>query len=332
METPSQNGVETPDVSIIVPLYNEAESLPELIAWIDRVVAAEGWRAELLLIDDGSKDASWAVIGRQTPAHLHVRAFRFQRNYGKSAALSVGFFHARGQVVFTMDADLQDSPDELPGLWQMIVDEGYDLVSGWKKKRHDPVLSKNIPSKFFNATARRVTGVKLHDFNCGIKAYRLPVVKSVELYGDMHRYIPALAYNAGFRRIGEKVVTHYERKYGTTKFGYSRFVNGALDLLTLSFISKFGKRPMHLFGILGTLTFLGGGGIVIALIVQKILALTHHTAYRQIVEQPLFYIALAMVLLGAQLFLAGFIGELIVRATPYRANRNNIAETLDRNV
>lgn len=319
----------SPDVSIIVPLYNEAESLPELVAWIDRVVSSEGWRAELLLVDDGSSDASWSVIGNLHPVHLHIRGFRFQRNYGKSAALSVGFRHARGQVVFTMDADLQDSPDELPALYQMITEEGYDLVSGWKKKRHDPVLSKNIPSKFFNATARVVTHVKLHDFNCGLKAYRLSVVKSVELYGDMHRYIPALAYNAGFRHIGEKVVTHYERKYGTTKFGYSRFVNGALDLLTLSFISRFGKRPMHLFGILGTLTFLAGGVIVIMLIVNKLLALAHHIPYRQIVLQPLFYIALVMVILGAQLFLAGFIGELIVRATP-KTNHYDVAETLDR--
>ncbi len=317
-----------PDVSIVVPLYNEAESLPELVVWIDRVVGAEGWSAELLLIDDGSTDASWHTICALSPSHLHILGFRFQRNYGKSAALSVGFRQVRGKVVFTMDADLQDSPDELPELYRMICEEGYDLVSGWKKKRHDPVLSKNIPSKFFNATARAFTHVKLHDFNCGLKAYRLAVVKSVELYGDMHRYIPALAYNAGFRRIGEKVVTHYERKYGKTKFGYSRFVNGALDLLTLSFVSRFGKRPMHLFGILGTLTFLAGGVIVIILIVNKILAIAHHLPYRQIVLQPLFYIALLMVLLGAQLFLAGFIGELIVRASP-RTNRYDIAESID---
>ena len=317
-----------PDVSIIVPLYNEAESLPELVAWIDRVVVSQHWDAELLLIDDGSSDSSWSIIRTLTPAHLRVRGFRFQRNYGKSAALTVGFRQVRGKVVFTMDADLQDSPDELPELYQMITEQGYDLVSGWKKKRHDPVLSKNIPSKFFNATARAVTHVKLHDFNCGLKAYRLAVVKSVELYGDMHRYIPALAYNAGFRHIGEKVVTHYERKYGTTKFGYSRFVNGALDLLTLSFISRFGKRPMHLFGILGSLTFLAGGIIVIILIVNKILAIAHHLPYRQIVLQPLFYIALVMVLLGAQLFLAGFIGELIVRATP-KTNRYDVVETSD---
>ncbi|MGP1363380.1 MAG: glycosyltransferase family 2 protein [Bacteroides sp.] len=320
-----------PMVSIVIPLYNEEESLPELVSWIDRVVAAQEWRAELLLVDDGSSDGSWAVICNLAPAHLQIRAFRFQRNFGKSAALTIGFRHARGRVVFTMDADLQDSPDELPELYRMIKEQGYDLVSGWKKKRHDPVLSKNIPSKFFNATARKVTGVKLHDFNCGLKAYRLAVVKSVELYGDMHRYIPALAKYAGFRHIGEKVVTHYERKYGKTKFGYSRFVNGALDLLTLTFITRFGKRPMHLFGIFGSLTFLAGGVIVVILIVNKILSLSYHTPYRQIVSQPLFYIALIMVLLGAQLFLAGFLGELIVRATP-RTNRYDIAETHERDV
>ncbi len=317
------------DISIVVPLYNEAESLPELVAWIDRVVAAQHWEAELLLIDDGSTDTSWQVIGELAAAHLHLRAFRFQRNYGKSAALTVGFTQARGKVVCTMDADLQDSPDELPELYAMITEAGYDLVSGWKKKRHDPVLSKNIPSKFFNATARLVTGVKLHDFNCGIKAYRQAVVKNVELYGDMHRYIPALAKYAGFRRIGEKVVTHYERKYGVSKFGLSRFVNGALDLITLAFVSRFGKRPMHLFGILGSLSFLAGGVIVIVLIVNKILALTHHIAYRQITEQPLFYIALIMVVLGMQLFLAGFLGELIVRANP-QTRRFHVTETLEK--
>lgn len=313
------------DISIVIPLYNEAESLPELTSWLDRVIGQQGWTAELILVDDGSSDASWAVITGLQLAHVQVRGIRFQRNYGKAAALHVGFGAATGEVVCTMDADLQDSPDELPELYRMVTQEGYDLVSGWKKIRHDPKLSKNLPSKLYNASVRRFTGIKLHDFNCGIKAYRRPVVKSIELYGDMHRYIPVLASNAGFRRIGEKVVTHHERKYGVTKFGWSRFINGFLDLLTVLFISRFGKRPMHLFGSLGTLMFLVGGGITLWLIGAKIHAIASHQAYRQVVDQPLFFIALTLVLMGVLFFLAGFLGELVARSSPDR-NRYQIAE------
>lgn len=317
------------DVSIVIPLLNEAESLPELADWIGSVVRAQGWVAEVLFIDDGSTDDSWRVINELQCEAFTLRAFRFQRNYGKSAALYVGFAKARGRVVCTMDADLQDSPDELPALYRMITEEGYDLVSGWKKVRRDPKLSKNLPSKLFNATARWVTGIKLHDFNCGIKAYRREVVKSIEVYGDMHRYIPALAKSAGFTRIGEKVVVHYERKYGVTKFGWSRFINGFLDLITVTFVSKFGKKPMHFFGSLGTLTFLFGGGITVWLIVEKIVAISRRLPYRNVTEQPLFFIALTLVMLGVLFFLSGFIGELVARSSPGR-NRYHVAERLDR--
>ncbi|PIE83768.1 MAG: glycosyltransferase [Bacteroidia bacterium] len=316
------------DISIVIPQLNEAESLPELMEWIDRVVAREGWRAEVIYIDDGSTDDSWRVIAAMSPEHTQVRAIRFQRNYGKAAALQVGFMAARGRVVCTMDADLQDSPDELPEMYRMVLQEGYDLVSGWKKVRHDPKLAKNIPSKLFNFTARTVTGIKLHDFNCGIKAYRHEVVKAIELYGDMHRYIPALASNAGFRRIGEKVVQHRARKYGSTKFGWNRFVNGFLDLITLSFVSRFGKKPMHFFGFLGIFTFLIGGGIIVWLIVEKVRAIAKHLVYRNVTDQPLFFIALLLVVIGVMFFLTGFIGELIARAAPHR-NRYGIAERID---
>lgn len=313
------------DVSIVVPLLNEAESLGELASWVDRVVELEGWRAEMVLVDDGSSDDSWRVIRSLRLPHVEVRGIRFQRNYGKAAALHMGFEAARGEVVFTMDADLQDSPDELPALYRMIYEEGYDLVSGWKKVRHDPKLSKNLPSKLYNACVRRFTGIRLHDFNCGLKAYRRPVVKSIELYGDMHRYVPVLAHHAGYRRIGEKVVVHQERKYGVTKFGWSRFINGFLDLLTVLFISRFGKRPMHLFGSLGTLMFVVGGGITLWLIGVKVYSVLRQVTYRQVVDMPLFFIALTLVLLGGMCFLAGFVGELVARNAPER-NRYHVAD------
>lgn len=327
--TPNVPGDVALDLSLVVPLYNEAESLPELTSWIARVVRQEGWSAELIYIDDGSTDDSWATIQALCPDGLCIRAFRFQRNYGKSAALFVGFEQAQGRVVCTMDADLQDSPDELPALYDMIVNGGYDLVSGWKMKRKDPVLSKNLPSKLFNATARAVTGIKLHDFNCGLKAYRREVVKAIEVYGDMHRFIPALAKGAGYSRIGEKPVEHFRRKYGVTKFGWSRFINGFLDLLTVTFVSRFGKKPMHFFGTLGTFTFLIGGITTIWLIVDKIVAIARQLPYRNITEQPLFFLSLTLVILGTLFFLTGFLGELVARSSPNR-NRYNIAETLDR--
>ena len=314
------------DISIVIPQYNEAESLPELLAWIDRVVVAQGWKAEVIVVDDGSTDGSWAVIqslaGSST---VTLRGIRFQRNYGKSAALEVGFAATQGNVVFTMDADLQDSPDELPELYRMVVVEGYDLVSGWKKVRHDPKLSKNLPSKLFNASVRGVTGIRLHDFNCGLKAYRPQVVKSVEIYGDMHRYIPVLAKGAGFTRIGEKPVTHYERKYGVTKFGWSRFINGFLDLLTVTFMQRYGKRPMHFFGCLGTRMILLGGVVTVWLVGIKVYSIARHIPYRDVVSQPLFFIGLTVAIFGLLFFLAGFLGELIARSAPDR-NRYNVAE------
>lgn len=313
------------DVSVVVPLFNEEESLHELVDWIARVCRQQAWTAEVVLVDDGSTDGSWGVVKRLQAQGVMVRGIRFQRNYGKSAALQVGFMEAQGEVVFTMDADLQDSPDEMPEMHRMIVDDGYDLVSGWKKVRHDPKLSKNIPSKLFNATARRVTGIKLHDFNCGLKAYRREVVKSIELYGDMHRYTPALAKSAGFCRIGEKPVKHYPRKYGVTKFGWSRFINGYLDLMTVTFVGKFGKRPMHFFGTIGSLMFFLGGITAVWLIVEKIITMYSFRPYRNVTDQPLFFLALLLVILGAQCFLAGFLGEMVGRNSPIR-NRYLIAE------
>ncbi len=313
------------DISVIVPLLNEAESLPELCAWIERVMNENKFSYEIIMVDDGSTDDSWKIIEELKAKNPAVKGIRFRRNYGKSAALNVGFEACQGDVVITMDADLQDSPDEIPELYHMITDEGYDLVSGWKKKRYDSKLAKNIPSKFFNWTTRRMSGIYLHDFNCGLKAYRKEVVKSIEVYGEMHRYIPVIAKWAGFTKIGEKVVHHQKRKYGVTKFGWDRFVNGFLDLLTISFVSKFGKKPMHFFGVGGTLSFLIGLIITIWLIVVKLVNLHRGVAhFRQVTEQPLFYIALLAMVFGLMLFLAGFLGELIARSAGDR-NKYQIA-------
>ena len=308
------------DISIVIPLYNEEESLPELYAWIERVMKANGFSYEVIFVNDGSTDRSWQVIeelGRKSDC---VKGIKFRRNYGKSPALFCGFEKAQGDVVITMDADLQDSPDEIPELYRMIAEDGYDLVSGWKKKRYDP-LSKTIPTKLFNATARAVSGIhNLHDFNCGLKAYRKDVVKNIEVYGEMHRYIPYLAKNAGFARIGEKVVHHQARKYGKTKFGLNRFVNGYLDLLTLWFLSAFGVKPMHIFGFLGSIMFVLGFVAVIVVGANKLYDMYHGNPYTLVTENPYFYLALTTMILGTQLFLAGFIGELIARNSPERNN------------
>ena len=306
-----------PDISVVVPLYNEEQSLPELAAWIDRVARAEGMTYEIVMVDDGSDDGSWGVIERLAAQYPAVRAVGFARNYGKSAALYCGFAAARGEVVFTMDADLQDSPDEIPAMRRMIIDEGYDLVSGWKRKRHDPV-GKRWPSKFFNWTARVASGIRLHDFNCGLKAYRRKVVKSIEVYGEMHRFIPILARKAGFRRIGEKVVEHRPRKYGQSKFGLERMLKGYLDLITVLFMSHFGRSPMYFFGGLGTLMFLFGGGTTVWVIAAKLWKQAHGLPLRPVADQPLFYLAMLAVVLGVQLFLAGFLGELINRGSSDR--------------
>ncbi len=315
------------DISIVVPLYNEAESLPELQAWIERVMRANGFTYEVIYVNDGSTDGSWEVIRSLAAANPAVKGVAFRRNYGKSPALNTGFRKAQGDVVITMDADLQDSPDEIPELYRMIKEEGYDLVSGWKQKRYDP-LSKTIPTKLFNATARRVSGIRnLHDFNCGLKAYRKSVVKHIEVYGDMHRYIPYLAKNAGFGKIGEKVVKHQARKFGKTKFGLDRFVNGYLDLGTLWFTGKFGAKPMHLFGLLGSLMFLIGLVAVMVVGFGKLWAMHHGDPYTLVTNSPYFYIALTMMVLGTQLFLAGFVGELVVRNSP-RRNEYEIREEI----
>ena len=316
-----------PDISVVVPLYNEAESLPELVAWIDRVAEGHGLSYEAILVDDGSSDASWEEVERLKTRYPALRGIRFARNYGKSAALYCGFAAAAGEVVVTMDADLQDSPDEIPELRRMILEEGYDLVSGWKRKRHDPV-GKRWPSKFFNWTARAATGIRLHDFNCGLKAYRSKVVKSIEVYGEMHRFIPVLARQAGFRHIGEKVVDHHARKYGRSKFGMERMVKGYLDLITVLFMSHFGRSPMSFFGGLGTLMFLLGGGTTVWIIVGKLWKQAHALPLRPVTEQPLFYLAILAVILGVQLFLAGFLGELINRGSSDR-NKYLIDKTLD---
>lgn len=300
------------DISVVVPLYNERESLAELVAWIDRVARENNLSYEVIMVDDGSRDGSWQEIERLSALYPTIRAIRFARNYGKSAALYCGFEAAAGEVVFTMDADLQDSPDEIPEMRRMILEDGYDLVSGWKKKRLDPA-GKRLPSKFFNFTARLVSGIKLHDFNCGLKAYRRNVVKSIEVYGEMHRYIPILAKHAGFKRIGEKVVHHYERKYGSSKFGMERMVKGYLDLITVSFMSHFGRSPMYFFGSLGTLMFLVGGFTTVWVIAAKLYKQAHGLPLRAVTEQPLFFVAILAVILGVQLFLAGFLGELVNR-------------------
>ena len=301
-----------PNISVVVPLYNEEESLPELETWIERVMTENHFTYEIIFVDDGSNDRSWEVIRSLKEKNPAVRAIRFQRNYGKSAGLYCGFEAAQGDVVITMDADLQDSPDEIPELYRMITEEGYDLVSGWKKRRYDPI-GKTLPSKFFNATARLASGIKLHDFNCGLKAYRKKVVKSIEVYGEMHRFIPVLAKNAGFKKIGEKVVHHRARKYGVSKFGWERMIKGYLDLITVMFMTRFGKSPMYFFGGLGTLMFLIGGATAIYLIIEKLYKQAHLLPIRAVTDQPLFFIAMGAAIIGVQLFLAGFIGELIGR-------------------
>ena len=308
------------DISVIVPLYNEAESLPELHAWIKRVMDKHGFSYEILFVNDGSTDDSWRVIEELHAAHPEVKGIKFRRNYGKSPALYCGFDRAEGNVVITMDADLQDSPDEIPELYRMITEEGYDLVSGYKQKRYDP-LSKTLPTKLFNATARKVSGIKnLHDFNCGLKAYRSEVIKNIEVYGEMHRYIPYLAKNAGFDKIGEKVVQHQARKYGSTKFGLNRFVNGYLDLITLWFLSKFGVKPMHFFGLWGTVMFLICFGCILFIGGSKLYSLANGISAPLITSSPYFYLALAGMLLGTQMFLTGFLGELISRNAQERNN------------
>lgn len=315
------------DISVIVPLYNEAESLPELAAWIDRVMQANGFSYEVIFCNDGSTDESWQVIRQLHEKYPQMHGMSFRTNHGKSPALHVGFGMAQGNVVITMDADLQDSPDEIPELYRMITEDGYDLVSGWKKKRFDP-LSKTIPTKLFNATVRKVSGIKnLHDFNCGLKAYRGEVVKHIELYGDMHRYIPYIAKNAGYGKIGEKVVQHQARKYGKTKFGLDRFVNGYLDLITLWFLNRFGSKPMLIFGLWGTVVFLIGFFAVLSIICHKIYVLNTVGTGTLITDMPAFYIALTCMLLGGQLFLAGFLGELISRTAQER-NKYDVAETI----
>jgi glycosyltransferase involved in cell wall biosynthesis len=307
------------DISVVIPLYNEAESLPELYAWIERVMQANGFSYEVIFVNDGSTDGSWQVITDLSQRTDHVRGIKFRRNYGKSPALYCGFEQAQGDVVITMDADLQDSPDEIPELYRMIKEDGYDLVSGYKQKRYDP-LSKTLPTKLFNATARKISGIKnLHDFNCGLKAYRLAVVKNIEVYGEMHRYIPYLAKNAGFDKIGEKVVHHQARKYGSSKFmGLNRFVNGYLDLLTLWFLSTFGKKPMHVFGFLGTIMFLIGFIAAFIIGADKLWCLANNIPQRLVTDSPYFYIALTMMMIGTQLFLTGFLGDLISRSSSGR--------------
>ena len=315
----------TPDISIIIPLLNEKESLPELTSWIREVMLKNGWKYEIIMVDDGSTDGSWDTIRELAAGDAGIHGTRFRRNYGKSAALYHGFKEAAGNVVVTMDADLQDSPDEIPEMYRLITEEGWDIVSGWKQHRKDNALTKNLPSKLYNATARWITGIRLHDMNCGLKAYRNEVVKNVEVYGEMHRYIPYLAKNAGFTRITEKPVHHQKRKYGKSKFGIERFVNGFLDLLSLWFLSTFGKKPMHFFGFTGILMFLAGFIIAVCLIAAKLIHQAGGMHFRPVTDQPLFYIALLAVLLGAMLFLTGFICEMISRNSSDR-NRYNIRE------
>jgi len=315
------------DISVVIPLYNEEESLPELQAWIERVMNENGFSYEIIFVNDGSTDNSWNVIEDLSKKHDNIKGIKFRRNYGKSPALFCGFEKAEGDVIITMDADLQDSPDEIPELYRMITEDGYDLVSGWKQKRYDP-LSKTIPTKLFNATARKVSGIKnLHDFNCGLKAYRREVIKNIEVYGEMHRYIPYLAKNAGFSKIGEKVVHHQARKYGKTKFGINRFVNGYLDLITLWFLSKFGVKPMHIFGFLGSIMFFLGFMAVIAVGAMKLYNMYSGNPYSLVTNNPYFFLALTTMILGTQLFLAGFLGELIARNSTER-NKYQIEKEL----
>ncbi len=318
------------DLSIIISLYNEEESLTELVSWIEDSIASSDISHidyEIIMVNDGSTDKSWHIIEMLAQKDSRIRAISFRKNYGKSAALFCGFQAADGDVVVTMDADLQDSPEEIPKMYKMIKEEGYDLVSGWKKKRHDNVLTKNIPSKIYNWTARRITKVKLHDMNCGLKAYRNEVVKNIEVYGDMHRYIPYIAKSAGYTNIGETVVVHHKRKFGKSKFGISRFFNGFLDLMSLNFLSRFGKKPMHIFGVWGILSFFAGFVIAIWLILDKIISQIHGLKFRPVTEQPLFYLALVAVIIGVQLFMAGFLGELISRNSQQR-NDYHINKTI----
>jgi glycosyltransferase involved in cell wall biosynthesis len=317
------------DISIVIPLYNEEESLPELVDWIERVMNENKLSFELVMIDDGSSDKSWNVIEKLSVSKSFINGIKFRRNYGKSAALNCGFEVVQGDVVITMDADLQDSPEELPEMFRMIKEEGFDVVSGWKKKRYDP-LSKTIPTKLYNAALRTMSGIKLHDFNCGLKAYKREVVKSIEVYGEMHRYIPYMAKKAGFHSIGEKVVAHQKRKYGVTKFGLERFINGPLDLVSIMFISKFGKRPMHFFGTLGTLMFLFGLMAATYLGVLKLYNVLNHIPARLLTNSPYFYIALTAMIIGAQFFLAGFLGELVSRSSSDR-NSYLIEKEIDKN-
>ena len=305
------------DISVVVPLYNEDESLPELVAWVDKVMLENNFSYEIVLVDDGSTDKSWQVITQLKETYATIKAVKFRRNYGKSAALNVAFEVTQGDVVITMDADLQDSPDEIPELYRRIKEEGYDIISGWKKKRYDPI-TKTIPTKLFNAATRKMSGIELNDFNCGLKAYRGDVVKTIEVYGEMHRYIPVIAKWAGFSKIGEQVVEHRARKYGTTKFGMSRFINGFLDLLSIFFVGKFGKRPMHFFGSLGVLSFVLGIIMAIYIMVEKQILIYNNHSYRNATDQPLFYLALVAIIVGSQMFLAGFIAELVGRNAPER--------------
>lgn len=313
------------DLTIIVPLFNEEESLPELTAWIHRVIDPKGWKIEIIMIDDGSRDGSWDTVSRLASSDDTIHGIRFRRNYGKSAALYHGFKAARGRVVVTMDADLQDSPEEIPEMFRMVTEEGWDVVSGWKQHRQDNKLTKNLPSKLYNATARWITGIRLHDMNCGLKAYKNEVIKDIEVYGEMHRYIPYLAKNAGYERITEKPVHHQKRKYGKSKFGMERFVNGFLDLLSLWFLSTFGKKPMHFFGFTGILMFLAGFILTIILISAKLIHQAGGMHFRPVTDQPLFYLALLSVILGVMLFLAGFICEMVSRNSTER-NKYNIKE------
>ena len=315
------------ELSIVISLYNEDESIRELVSWIESVMTKNGYSYEVIMVDDGSTDGSWKIIKELSEANPAVRGISFRRNYGKSAALFHGFKAAQGRVVITMDADLQDSPDEIPELYRMVTEEGWDIVSGWKKQRFDNKLTKNLPSKLYNATARKITGIRLHDMNCGLKAYRNEVVKNIEVYGEMHRYIPYLAKNAGFCRITEKPVQHQKRKYGVSKFGLERFVNGFLDLISLWFLSTFGKKPMHFFGFTGILMFLAGAVLAVWVIVEKLIQQANGIAFRPVTDQPLFYLALVAVILGFQLFLAGFICEMVSRNSTER-NHYNIRETI----
>lgn len=303
----------TLDISVIVPAYNEEESITELNEWINRVMTTHGFSYEILLIDDGSTDGTWAKTIELSTINPNLKGLKFHRNRGKSEALNTGFQHASGNVVITMDADLQDSPDEIPELHKMIIEDNYDLVSGWKKKRHDPI-GKTIPSKFFNFVTSKLSGIKLHDFNCGLKAYKNVVIKNINVYGEMHRYIPLICKWHGFGNIGEKVVQHQARKYGETKFGFERFITGFLDLISVTFVSKFRKKPMHFFGSLGTISFLTGFAITFFLIFQKVWSIYRHNPYRDIIDNPLFYLALVAIIIGVQLFLAGFLAEMYTMA------------------